>query len=151
MAESVLGVKTRPRYQFDAATELKDAYLVAASAAAQVDAAAQIIDMGEGVWAADVQIDVSAIEIESNDERYDICVQLSTKSDFADTYVTAAQLQLGANETLQGDQDSLIGRYKLKFDNEYNGTYYRYLRLYTVVAGTIATGINYTAFASKVQ
>lgn len=149
MAGSVLGVKGRPRFIFDAATELKDAGLVAASAAATVDAAAQIIDMGTGVWMAGVQIDVSAIEIASNDERYDICVQLSSKSDFADTIVTAAQLQLGANETLNGDQDSLIGRYKIFFDNEYNGTYYRYLRLYTVVAGTIATGINYTAFASK--
>lgn len=150
MSTDLLGVKTRRRLIFDAETELKDAYLVAASAAAQVDSADKIIDMGQGVWRAELQVDVSAIEIASNDERYDIIAQLSSKSDFADTIVAAAQLQLGANEVLNGDQDSLIGRYKLIFDNEYNGTYYRHLRLYTLVAGTIATGINYTAFASKI-
>lgn len=151
MAESTLGVKTRPRGIFDSDLEFKDAGLVASSAAAQVDSADQIVDMGTGHFRGEMFIDVSAVEIASNDERYDILVQLSSKSDFADTYVTAAQLQLGANETLQGDQDSTTGRYKLVFDNEYNGTYYRYARVYTVVAGTIATGINYVAYATKLE
>lgn len=146
----ILGVKTRPGGIFDAEMEFKDAGLVAASAAAEVDSAAQIVTIGTGHFKAQMLVDVSAVEIASNDERYDILVQLSSKADFADTYVTAAQLQLGANEVLQGDQDSLIGRYKVMFDNEYNGEYYPYARVYTVVAGTIATGINYTAYAVEV-
>jgi len=149
MTESVLGVKVKPRYMFDSDLEMKDAGLVASSAAAQVDSAAKIIDLGTGVVKGVVNIDVSAIEIASNDEVYDICVQLSSSATFASTYVTAAKLELGANEVLQGDQDSTTGRYKLYFDNEYDGTYYRYCRLYTVVAGTIATGINYIAHMSK--
>lgn len=146
---TVLGVKARPRYQFDSDLELKDAGLVAASAAATVDSAAAIRDLGTGVCMGVVNVDVSAIEIASNDEIYTICVQLSSSSTFASTYVTAAKLELGANEVLQGDQDSTTGRYKIYFDNEYDGTYYRYCRIYTVVAGTVATGINYTAFMSK--
>lgn len=143
------GVQTPIRGIFDSELEFKDAYLVAASAAAQVDSSDKIIDIGEGYFQGAMFVDVSAIEIESNDERYDILIQLSSKADFADTIVTAAQLQLGANEVLNGDQDSLVGRYKIHFDNEYNGTNYRYARVYTVVAGTIATGINYTAYAAK--
>jgi hypothetical protein len=30
-----------------------------------------------------------------------------------------------------------------------NGNLYRYARVYTTVAGTVATGINFTAFADK--
>ena len=48
-----------------------------------------------------------------------------------------------------GTVDAVTGRYILPFDNEYAGAVYRYMRLYTVVAGTIATGINYTAYVVK--
>lgn len=144
---AVLGVDNRPAGIFDAGMEFKDAGLVAASAAAQVDSAAKVVDLGTGHFKGTMLIDVSAIEIASNDEVYNICVQLSSSSTFASVIETAAKLELGANEVLLGDQDSVVGRYKLPFDNEYNGTYYRYARVYTVVAGTIATGINYTAFA----
>jgi hypothetical protein len=41
--------------------------------------------------------------------------------------------------------DTVAGRRELAFCNEVNGTVYRYIRLYTFVAGTIATGINYSA------
>jgi hypothetical protein len=149
MAESVLGVKRRPTFTFDSDLEFKDAGLIAASAAAQVDSAAKIVDLGTGYTRAVMVIDVSAVEIASNDEVYDIIVQLSSSATFASTIVAAAKLELGANEVLNGDQDSTTGRYKLYFDNEYDLTYYRYARVYTLVAGTIATGINYTAYAAK--
>lgn len=144
-----LGVKTRPKKIFDALLEMKDAGLVAASAAAQVDSAAKVLDMGTGVFEADVEIDVTALEIATNDEVYNICVQLSSSATFASDYVTAVKLELGASEVINSDLDSTIGRYILSFNNEFNGAYYRYARIYTVVAGTIATGINYTAYAGK--
>lgn len=135
---------------FDADLEFKDAGLVASSAAAQVDSADQIVDLGgAAMFKADMVIDVSAIEIASNNELYRIQVQVSSDEDFTDTYVTVAELQLGANEVLNGDQDSTIGRYIIPFTNEYDETLYRYARVYTVVSGTVATGINYTAYASK--
>ena len=144
-----LGVKTRPKKIFDALLEMKDAGLVAASAAAQVDSAAKVLDMGTGVFEADVEIDVTALEIATNDEVYNICVQLSSSATFASDYVTVVKLELGASEVINSDLDSTIGRYILSFNNEFNGAYYRYARIYTVVAGTIATGINYTAYAGK--
>lgn len=148
---SVLGDKKRPQGTFDADLEFKDAGLVGSSAAAQVDSANQIIDLGTGLFKGCLVVDVSAIEIASNDEVYNICVQLSSDAAFADTYVTAAKLELGANEVLEGDQDSTTGIYKVYFDNEYDQTFYRYARVYTVVAGTVATGINYAAWAIPVQ
>jgi hypothetical protein len=42
---------------------------------------------------------------------------------------------------------STTGKYELPFLNVQNGVQYPYLRMYTKISGTIATGINYTAFA----
>lgn len=44
---------------------------------------------------------------------------------------------------------SASGRYVIPFRNEEGGTTYRYVRLSTLVAGTIATGINFSAFIAK--
>ena len=152
---SVNGYKTRPHGTFDADLEFKDAGLIAASAAAQVDSAAQIIDVGNGLFKGRMIIDVSALEIASNDEIYDIVVQGSSDSDFGtDTnIVELCQLNLSAAEVKRTDcnKDDTTGRYKLYFDNENDGTYYRYARVYTVVAGTVATGINYTAWATPLD
>jgi hypothetical protein len=60
-----------------------------------------------------------------------------------------AVLILGAAEVIGGDVDSSTGRYQVPFRNERNGTKYRYLRVYTDVSGTIATGINFTAYLGK--
>lgn len=147
---AVTGVKTRPQGTFDAELEFKDSGLVASSAAAQVDSAAQVVDLGTGHFKGMMIIDVSALEIASNDEAYTIVIQGSPDSTFtAATSVEFAALHLGAKETklTDTDKDDAAGRFKIYFDNENNGTYYRYARVYTVVAGSIATGINYTAFA----
>lgn len=150
-----LGVKTRPKGVFDANMEFKDAGLVAASAAANVDSAAKIVDVGTGHFKGEMIIDVSALEIASNDEIYDIIVQGSSDSDFGtDTnIVELAQLNLSAAEVKRSDcnKDDSTGRYTILFDNEHDATYYRYLRVYTVVAGTVATGINYTAWCAPIQ
>ena len=135
-------------YVFDAELEMKDAGLVAASAAAQVDAADKIIDFGAAIFVRGVVlIDVTAIEIASTDEIYEIHVQLSSSATFASTIRGRAALVLGANAVVLDDADSAVGRYLLYFDNEYNGTVYRYGRLYTKVGGSIATGINYSGWA----
>jgi hypothetical protein len=44
---------------------------------------------------------------------------------------------------------STSGRYVIPFRNEEGGTTYRYVRLSTLVAGTVATGINFSAFIAK--
>jgi len=147
------GVKTRPTGTFDSELEFKDAGLVAASAAAQVDSAAKYVDVGTGLFKGCMILDVSALEIASNDEIYDIVIQGSPDTDFtAATIADLASINLSAAEVKRTDcnKDDSTGRYKLYFDNENDGTYYRYIRIYTVVAGTIATGINYSAYAIQV-
>jgi hypothetical protein len=140
----------RRTYTFDADQLLKDAGAISASAAAQVAAADKILDMGAARFEGVVVIDVTAVEIASNDEEYDVIVQGSNSSSFASGIENLGQLNMGATEVRQGAaQDSATGRYELLFTNEQDGTVYRYIRLYTVVGGSIGSGgINYTAFLS---
>ena len=152
---SFTGSKPGPSGKFDSDLEFKDAGLVAASAAATVDSAAKIVDVGTGLFRGCMIFDVSALEIASNDELYDIVIQGSPDSGFgtATNIADLAAINLSAAEVKRTDcnKDDAVGRYKLYFDNEQNGTFYQYLRVYTVVSGTIATGINYTAFCVQVQ
>lgn len=136
-------------FTYDAGLLLKDAGLVAADAAANVGGAAQVIDIGGGHVSGVVVIDVSAVEIASNDERYVIALQGAPASTFAASVQNLATLEFGATEVRSGGAiDSTTGRYYMPFFNEQNGTLYRYIRIYTDVTGTIATGINFTAFAA---
>jgi hypothetical protein len=155
MIMGITDSKQRPTGTFDSDLEFKDAGLVAASAAATVDGTAKVVDVGTGLFRGCMILDVSALEIADNDEIYDIVVQGSSDSDFGtDTnIVELAALNLSAAEVKRTDcnKDDSTGRYKIYFDNENDGTYYRYLRVYTVVAGTVATGINYTAYCVPMQ
>jgi len=132
---------------FDSELELKDAGLIAASAAAQVDSVDKILDLGQSFWEGKVVVDVTAIEVATGDEEYDVEWQLSSSATFASGIVVPTVLRLGDTTTAFGSADSTTGRYVQCVHNEFNGTLYRYARLYTRVAGTIATGINYSAFA----
>lgn len=132
---------------FDALVEFKDSGLVGASAAATVGGVAQIVDMGTGVVEANMILDVSAVEVASSDEIYTVIVQGSNSSAFADTIVPLAKMEIGVAVANQKSDDDEVGRYVLPFRNERNGTNYRYLRVYTAVAGTVATGINFVAYA----
>lgn len=138
-------------YNFDAELELKDAGLVAASAAAEVDSVAQIIDLGVGRFEGVAVIDVAAIEIADNDEEYYVIIQGSNSATFASGVQNLAMLDFAATEVRHGGGiDSLVGRYELAFVNEQAGVEYRYLRAYTFIEGTVGTGINYRAYVAPV-
>lgn len=128
---------------------MKDAGLVAADAAGTVDSEAKIVNLGAGMVEGHLVIDVTAIEIASNDEAYKITLQGSSSATFASGIVDLAEITLGAAEVIGGDQDSAVGRYQVPFRTEKNGTVWPYVRVYTDVAGTIATGINFSAYLSK--
>ena len=135
---------------FDADLELKDAGLVASSAAAQVDSAAQVVDLGAGLVEGDIVIDITACEVASGNEVYNIGAQISSSSSFASDIYEVATLIVGDAAAIPGDVDMVEGRYFLGFKNMIaDGTVKRYLRLYTTVAGTVATCINYTAYLAK--
>lgn len=141
------------QFQYDSNLEIKDAGLVAVSAAATVDDSAVIRDLGAGFIEGNLVVDVTAIEIGSDNEIYTIILEGSNSSTFASGIVPLAVLLVGANEVIVGgsDTDSTIGRYVVPFRNERDGAVYQYVRGYTVVAGTIATGggINWSGFIAK--
>jgi hypothetical protein len=143
----------RRSYTFDAALQLKDAGLVGASAAAQVDGENQIIDLGgQEPFVGMVVIDVSAIETDSSDEEYQVIIEGSNDSGFASGNCCLAAMKMGhATGMGAGLAAQGTGRFELPFINSQNGTSYEYLRAYTKVAGTVATGINYSAFIAPLR
>lgn len=123
--------------------------LVAADAVGSVDGDDIIADLGAGLVEGHAVVDVSAIEIASNDEIYKISLQGSNSATFASGIVDLAEITLGAAEVIGGDVDSTVGRYIVPFRTEKNGTIYRYVRAYTDVAGAIATGCNFKIYLAK--
>lgn len=139
----------RRSYTLDADLIMKSAGLVAADAAATVGGSAKTLEVGEAAFKGVLVVDVTAIEIASNDELYRIIVQGSTTSNFAATEILG-HLALGATEVRPGGGiDSTTGRYELFFTNCQGGVTYPYIRVFTDVSGTIATGINYSAFIGR--
>ena len=105
----------------DVETRLKDAGAVTSSAAAQVDGAAKVLNIGPGKLEGYINIDVSALDIASNDEVYQIIAQFSDSATFASGIKNGAILELAATEVAGGGaDDAVIGRYKLPFTNEIN-------------------------------
>ncbi len=138
------------QYTVDTLLLLKDAGLVAASAAAQVGGSNQILDVGAAEVEGEAIIDVTAIETDSSNELFTILIQGSNSSSFASGVETLAATRVGhATGLAAGEATSTVGRIRLPVRNERNGTVYRYMRAYTLVAGTIATGINYSARLGK--
>lgn len=133
-------------FTFDFAHRMKDAGLVAASAAAQVGGVDRILDVGAARLDARVIVDTTAVEVDTGNELYQVVVQGSNSATFADTIVTLGEQRFGdSSVTLESVDTPAAGRREIAFANEQNGTIYRYIRVYTIVAGTIATGINYVA------
>ena len=131
---------------FDYLLRLKDDGNVTASAAAQVSSADKILDMGAQRFDGRVLVDISACEVATGDEKYTLLVQGSTSATFASGIWNLGATMLGDSSVSLESADTVIGRREIAFCNEINGTVYRYIRMYTVVAGTIdTTGINYTA------
>jgi hypothetical protein len=132
-------------FTFDYEHRLKDAGAIAASAAAQVGGADKIVDLGAGRVDARVIVDITAVEVDTGNEKYQLMVQFSTSPTFASGVWNGTALILGDSTQSLESADTVVGRRELPFTNEINGTVYRYMRMYTFVAGTIATGINYVA------
>lgn len=127
---------------FDAATVLKTAGLIAASADGT------ILDLGEGLFDGFLVLDVSAIEVASGDEIYTVSMEGSSVAAMTSLGVCLAKKVLG-NIVVPMDNPTGIGRFVVPFRNEENGVLKRYVRLSTLVAGTVATGINFSAFLAK--
>lgn len=135
---------------FDALLQLKDAGLVAADGAATVGGQARIVDLGDARMDARVIVDVTALEVATGDEAYRLRMQFSDSSSFASGVVNGPEVVLGDSSVTGASADNAAtGRYELGFTNDLGGNTYRYARLYVDVQGTIATGINFTAWIAK--
>jgi len=130
----------------DTLLQLKDAGLVAASAAAQVSGSDQVLDLGDGEIEWHILIDISAAEVDTGDELYTITLQGDDANTFATDAVELASFKAGDATQLVGTADITTGRFKIPFSNRHGDRTCQYVRLYTTVAGTIATGINYVAY-----
>jgi hypothetical protein len=132
----------------DSGLDLKASAAVTASAAGSV-----IADLGDGFVEGNLIVDVSAMDIVGNDEIYDIILQLSPDAAFgtAGNIVEKVALSLGAKETKRSDcdKDDAVGRYVIPFNNLFNGTIYRYARIYTVEAGATSSITYYARLAKK--
>lgn len=139
-------MRNRNDWMFDVNLRLKDAYLVAASAAAQVSSSNKILDMGLARFDARAILDFTAIEVDTGNELYTILVQGSSSSSFASSVVNLGAMLVGHSSTsLETVSSAATQRREIAFTNEVNGVVYQYIRVYVIVAGTIATGINFTA------
>lgn len=144
--------KSRPTYAFDADLEFKDSYNTTASAAAQVDSAAKVVDLGKGFWSGDMVIDVTVCAVDGGDEAYKLGVELSDNSDFSTgSEYEAVALRIGDAAVTSGDVDTTTGRFVLPFTNRIvDGTILRYARLYITHAGSTSS-ITCSAFAAPRQ
>lgn len=147
-----------PNHDFsvDTSIQLKDAGLVASTAVATVGGSAAVWDLGAAVFTKGrIIIDTTAVEVATGDEYYAVELQGSDTSGFSTAY-HLAEYKLGdSTTTLNGVDSPAIGRHVLYFDNiaHKNATLdapapCRYMRLRTVVAGTVATGVNYVAYGT---
>ena len=107
---------------FDSTLVLKDAGLVAASAAATVSAVPKVIDLGSGNVEADVIIDVTAVEVASRDESYRIAIQLSDRADFLDDIYEIESIHLGAVDYDFVTHVNRITGYNLVYDAPTDGS-----------------------------
>lgn len=135
---------------FDALCNLNDGGLITVSTEGKVDASAVIFDTGGGRTLGNMVVDVAAIEVDTDDEIYDISLQGSSQSDFASDLADLMILELGYADVIESDVDRKeLARYIVPFTNVFGNVTFRYLRAYCKITGTIATGINYTAFLTK--
>jgi hypothetical protein len=131
------------QFTYDDALELKAAGLVDASADGD------IVDLGEGLVDGFLVIDMSACEIATGDEIYTVSLEGSNVAAMTSGSVCLAKKVFGNLVVPMDAALSADGRYVIPFRNEDGGTTYRYVRLSTLVAGDVATGINFSAFIAK--
>ena len=135
---------------WDSLCEMKDSYALTASALASVDSVAKIFDTGGGYTEGVLDLNVTVSTASSHTNLFTISLQGSASSSFATPIVELANLQIGDATALRSTRLAGVGLYKLRWSNMFNGTVYRYMRVYTTMAGgTIGAGVNYTAILSK--
>ncbi|HEY4713802.1 MAG TPA: hypothetical protein VIH30_06135, partial [Aquirhabdus sp.] len=108
------------QFTYDNALSLK-----AAGAVTTTTTESTILDLGAGLVDGYLVLDVSAVEVASTDEIYNIILEGSTVLGMATGSVSLARIEMG-NATAPADADTGVGRFVVPFRNEQNGVTYRY-------------------------
>ena len=118
-----------------------DAAAITVSAAGSVLGDPQVIDLGDGLVEGYMIVDIDAIDVTTGeDQLYTIKLQGNNAAAFtAALVVDLAHLQLGCgtllvNATAGTDIGAAGNRFVVPFRNEQNGTVYRYVRAYQLIA-----------------
>lgn len=110
-------------YPYDANAVLHDGTAITADGAGSV----AYYDIGAAArFPAVAVVNVTAIDGASSDETYDVQIQGSNATNFS-TFQ-----ELGSMKITRAD----TGRFTILFDNDQDGTVYRYVRVYFDVGGT---------------
>ena len=131
------------QFIYDSDLEMKAAGLLDASADGD------ILDLGEGIVDGFLVVDLSACEVATGDEIYTVSIEGSAVAAMSSGSVCLGKKVFGNLVVPMDAALSAAGRYVIPFRNEEGGTVVRYVRLSTLIAGTIATGINFSAFIAK--
>lgn len=132
----------------DAETKFAEDLTLTASDIVQMDAADRILKIGHGRQDFSLVVDVSALDIVSNDEKYTFLLQGSNAANMAAPLENLAIIELGATEVRAGGaRDSVVGRYMVGVSNDVIGDW-DYVHLNVIIAGTTPT-ITFSAWITK--
>lgn len=123
---------------------------IAATGYMQELSADKIVELGQGRTDGTWVIDVTSLEIASNNELYTHRLLGSTVAAFtAGTLEVLATREMGATEVRTlATKDSVIGRYEIPFCNSIGGVEYAFVKHHITVAGTIAQGVIFSSWLS---
>lgn len=126
-----------------------NALLLKAAGALTSSTDSTILDLGDGLVDGFVVLDVSDVEVGSGNEIFTISLEGSNVAAMNSGSVCLAKKVFGNLVVPMDAALSAAGRYVVPFRNEEGGTIYRYVRLSTLIAGTISTGISFMGFIAK--
>jgi hypothetical protein len=110
-----------------------------------------ILDVGTGLVDGYLVLDIATLDVVTGDEAYSFMLEGSPDAAFgtAGNIRVVAELRVGgATFTTPNGAADAVGRFVIPFRNERNGTTYRYLRLYTLIAGT-SPSTTFTGWLAK--
>jgi hypothetical protein len=133
----------------DASLQLKDAGVLTASGAGQVGGVNRVVNLGTGVVSGAFVVDISALDVTSADETYDIRLQVSSDATFATDVTIAARVVGGASAATAGQDVQGVGRRTVPFNNiGEDGAPKPYARAYLAAGGTTPS-INFAAMITQ--
>lgn len=147
------GTAPRKHYNVDRNLMFAEDLTLTATANIQFAAADVIYQLGPGRMDTVLVINITAIDISSGDENYNLYLQGSDSATLASNVHVLAHLQVGHSSILLGGAtvSSVIGRYELPFQNVVAGSILLdYARMRLTAAGTTPS-ITFDAWIAPVS